>query len=121
MRSTNRFWTLNRYFATSLLVIGSGLILWALLTSFGTLLSVEATVTAGVLGIAALAFLQPAPLSVLAPTIAIISLSAGYATFFSTNTVAWGSAILAIVMMAGILSYGFNLRQALRRRHSQWQ
>jgi len=111
-------WTLSNLFATLLLIVGLGLILWLLITSFGTRLSVEAAVTAGVLLLAGLAFLHPTPFSVLAPMIGLISLSAGYATYFSTHSGL--SALVAVAIMVGILSYGFNLRQALRRRHSQW-
>ena len=111
-------WTLSNLFAALLLVVGIGLLLWLLITSFGTRLSVEAAVTAGVLLLAGLVFLHPTPVTILAPMIGLISLSAGYATYFSAHS--WFSALVAIVMMVAILSYGFNLRQALRRRHSSW-
>jgi uncharacterized membrane protein HdeD (DUF308 family) len=111
-------WTLSNLFATLLLIVGIGLLLWLLITSFGTRLSVEAAVTAGVLLLAGLIFLHPTPVTILAPMIGIISLSAGYATYFSAHS--WFSALVAVIIMVAILSYGFNLRQALRRRHSSW-
>ncbi|MFC6182508.1 hypothetical protein [Lactiplantibacillus daowaiensis] len=117
---TSKFtWTLSHLFATLLLIIGSGLLLWTLSTNFGTHLSVDATVTAGMLGLAGLVFLHPIPFNILAPAIGIISLTLGYATFYSTAH-SWLSASIAVIVMVAILSYGFNLRRALRQRHNQW-
>lgn len=112
-------WTLSNLFATLLLVLGVGLLLVALLMSFGTRIGVEAAATALVLMLVGLIFLHPVPIKVLAPMIGIISLSAGYATYFSAQH-SWLAAGLAVLIVAAIVSYGFSLRRTLKRRHSQW-
>ncbi|MFC6201006.1 hypothetical protein ACFP1L_03725 [Lactiplantibacillus nangangensis] len=112
-------WTLSQLFASLSLILGLGLLIVALLISFGTSVSVEATVTALVLMLISLIFLHPVPLKILAPMIGLISLSAGYATYFSTQH-SWLASVLAVVIVAGLISYGFSLRRSLKRRHSQW-
>jgi len=112
-------WTLSNLFATLLLVLGVGLLLVALLMSFDTRIGVEGAVTALVLLLVGLVFMHPVPLKILAPMIGIISLSAGYATYFSSQH-SWLASILAVLITAGIVSYGFSLRRTLKRRHSQW-
>ncbi len=112
-------WTLSNSFATLLLILGIGLTLWALVTSFGTTLSVDAVVTAAGLWIVGVIFLHPAPLSVLAPVIGLTSLAAGYASYFSSPR-SWLGALVAVVVTAIIVSYGFSLRKTIRQRHSRW-
>lgn len=112
-------WTLSNLFAALLLVLGLGLLIVAVLMSFGTHISVEAVATALILLLVGLIFLHPAPLTILAPAIGLISLSAGYATYFSTQH-SWIASLLAVLIVAVIVSYGFSLRRTLKRRHSQW-
>ncbi|AVK61732.1 hypothetical protein C5Z25_08050 [Lactobacillus sp. CBA3605] len=112
-------WSISNLFATVLLVVGAGLLVIALLTQFGTRLSVEATVTAAILFLAGLIFFKPTPFWLLISTISLISLCTGYAAYFSTPYT-WLGAIIATVVMAGIVSYGFNLGQVMKRRRSRW-
>ncbi|BDZ29802.1 hypothetical protein RA086_01320 [Lactiplantibacillus sp. WILCCON 0030] len=112
-------WTLSNLFATLLLVLGLGLLIVALIISFGSRLGIEATVTALVLMLAGLVYLHPVPFKILVPMIGIISLGAGYATYFSAQQ-SWLASILAVLIVAAIISYGFSLRRTMKRRHSQW-
>lgn len=112
-------WTLSNLFAALLLILGLGLLLVAVITSFGTKISIDAVITAAVLLLAGIIYLHPAPFSILAPTIGIVSLSAGYVSYFSSPH-QWWLAILATLVMAALLSYGFSLRKTLRQRHSSW-
>jgi len=113
-------WTLNNLFAALLLLVGSGLAVTTLIVSFGSRLSVDAIVTAAILGLVALIFLHPAPLMILAPVILLISIGSGYATYFSTSTHPWLMTALAVIITASIVSYGLRLRQTIRKRHSRW-
>jgi len=113
-------WTLNNLFAALLLLVGSGLAVTTLIVSFGSRLSVDAIVTAAILGLVALIFLHPAPLMILAPVILLISIGSGYATYFSTSPHSWLMTALAIIITASIVSYGLRLRQTIRKRHSRW-
>lgn len=112
-------WNLSNSFATLLLGLGVLLALWALITSFGTITSVDAIVTAAGLGIVGIIFLHPAPVSILAPVIGCVSLAAGYASYFSSPH-SWIGAGIAVILTAVIVSYGFSLRKAIRQRHSHW-
>ncbi|WP_048000908.1 hypothetical protein [Lactiplantibacillus herbarum] len=113
-------WTLNNLFAALLLLVGSGLTVTALTISFGSWISVEAIVTAAILGLVALIFLHPAPISALVPITILISLGIGYATYFSTTSHTWLMTSLAVIITASIIGYGLRLRQTIRQRHSRW-
>lgn len=112
-------WSWLNLFALLLLIIGIGLAAVTLITSFGSAVSVDTVVTAAVLLLAGVVFLHPAPLAILAPVIALVSLGAGYASYYSTPH-SWLVAILATIITAAIAGYGFSLRKTIRQRHSQW-
>ncbi|WP_225422757.1 hypothetical protein [Lactiplantibacillus garii] len=114
-----RFWTLSNSFATLLLIVGTVVALWALATSFGTITSVDAVVTAAGLWLVGVIFLHPAPISVLIPVIGLVSLGAGYASYYSSPHSLLG-ALIAVVITALIVSYGLSLRKTIRQRHSKW-
>ncbi|WP_338208038.1 hypothetical protein [Lactiplantibacillus paraxiangfangensis] len=112
-------WTLSNSFAALLLVVGAIVALWALITNFGTTVSVDAVVTAAGLWIVGLIFLHPAPINILIPVIIFVSVGAGYAGYFSSPH-SWLGAAVATLLTALIVSYGFSLRKTIRQRHSNW-
>lgn len=119
MMKTRFSWTLSNCFAILLLLLGVILTSWALITSFGTRISVDAVVTAAGLWIVGVIFLHPAPISILIPAIALVSLGAGYASYYSSPH-SWLGAIVAVLITGAILSYGLSLRKTIRQRHSHW-
>lgn len=120
MMTNNRFsWTLSNLFATLLLGLGVIVTLVALIISFGTMTSVEAVVTAAGLWIVGVIFLHPAPVAILIPVIGLVSLAAGYASYFSSPH-SWLGAMIAVIITAVIVSYGLSLRKTIRNRHSKW-
>lgn len=112
-------WSVSNGFAVLLLTVGTILAITTLGISFGSPISVDAMVTAAALWLAGVVFLHPAPVRILIPVITLVSLSLGYATYFSTSG-SWLLAILATIITAGIISYGFSLRKTIRQHHSHW-
>ena len=112
-------WSLSNGFATLLLTVGTVLAIVTLSISFGSPISVDTMVTAAALWLAGVVFLHPAPAKILIQVIVLASLSLGYATYFSTAG-SWLLAVLAAIITASIVSYGFSLRKTIRQHHSHW-